>query len=362
MKKINWFSRLFMSWKSLQEHMNNSEINEELITLRIEKKSFEERLLEKDKVYEQAILTMQQQRVEIAKISREILKNNASKESINDKNMEQEKELALKNQEINNLKDTILENKNNLANLKKDINEKLDPLKRIQKTFFAESGNKGKGELGEMQVKTILEKSGLEDDFWTENLIVNDKHQVEFAIKSGHEQKWVPVDSKVLDTEVDVDGKVVINSTFKSRVLTQVKEVKKYLGKPKTADYGLLVLQNDEIYMSLFNEYPLFFQTMIREHKIYICGPSSFVQFAWSISQILDIYERVHNDEKIYNQMLDTLTSITKLSASLLKVHKDFNIAMNTHYPTLQKRQKKLQNKLVKDEKIKELQKIELIE
>jgi len=38
---------------------------------------------------------------------------------------------------------------------------KLKPLEKIEKTFFGKTGNKGKGELGEMQLETILEKSGL---------------------------------------------------------------------------------------------------------------------------------------------------------------------------------------------------------
>ena len=363
MRKINWFSRLFMGWDSLVEHIgnNSNQTNEELIKLRTENEFLNKNVEELKGFLEANTNNLNTKQSEIASIVDKLAKAEAEREAMRGTNASQSEELAVKRTQIESLKDSLNENKNNLDLLKKEINEKLSPLKRIQKTFFAEAGNKGKGELGEMQVKSILQKSGLEENLWTENLIVSGK-QVEFAIKSGEDDKWIPVDSKVLDTEVNDEGKIVIDKNYSSRVKTQVKEITKYLGKANTADYGLLVLQNDSIYMELFNNEPSLFQEMIRKHKVYVCSPSSFVQFAWSVSHIIDIYEQVHNDEKIYEQMMGALTTITKLSNSLVKVHKDFNTAMNTHYPTLQKRQIKLQNKLNKDGKIKELPAIELSE
>ena len=361
MKKINWFSRLFMSWDSLSEYMReDSKDNREVIELSAENKHLKELITEIKSASTENISRISEKQAEIAKLLEKLSMSEAEKEASKTTNNSQREELVLRRAQIESLQEKLVERRNDLDMLKKDINEKLSPLKRIQKTFFAESGNKGKGELGEMQVKSILQKSGLEDELWTENLIVGNK-QVEFAIKSGENEKWIPVDSKVLDTEVDDNGKIIIDKNYSSRVKTQVKEITKYLGKSNTADYGLLVLQNDSIYISLFENEPLLFQEMITKHKVYVCSPSSFVQFAWSVSHILDIYEKVHNDEEIYEQMVDTLTTITKLSNSLVKVHKDFNIAMTTHYPTLQSRQNKLQKKLSKDGKIKELPSIELV-
>ncbi len=361
MKKINWFTRAFMSWSSLTEYIRSDSpsSNDELIKLEVENKNLVLRLEEHKTFVLDKEKRMEEYRNEISILTEKFSSLN-EQANVNQKTAEKDREeLIKKNMLIDQLNDSIVKEKNRLDNLNKDINEKLAPLKRIQKTFFAEAGNKGKGELGEMQVKSILEKSGLEKNLWTENLLVSGK-SVEFAIKSGPNDKWIPVDSKVLDTEVDENNKVIINKDYPSRVKTQAKEITKYLSKSNTADYGLLVLQSDAIYMELFESEPLLFQEMIQKHKIYVCSPSSFVQFAWSVSHILDIYEKVHNDEKIYDQMVEALTTITKLSSSLVKVHKDFNVAMNTHYPTLQARQTKLQKKLSKDGKIKELPSIEL--
>ncbi len=186
-------------------------------------------------------------------------------------------------------------------------------MNKIEKTFFTSSGNKGKGELVELQLKTLLQKSGLDNNIWIENLTVG-KNIVEFTIQSGNEdEKWIPIDSKVLETEIDEEThKIIVDQKYKSKVLAQVKSITKYLGKSNTADYGLLVLQNDEVYMELYNEFPSFFKEVIEEHKVYITSPSSFVQITWSIANIIKIYERVHKDEMIYDQMVSILESVNK--------------------------------------------------
>ena len=347
-----------MSWETIvtfiknNEDSNNFNDNSIILKTQNEEKDKQIKILENNLMDNNKNLTEKQE--VISSLKHEVYTLKQKEETLKSENNKKQESLSLKDQKIDNLKNLIQDKKNDLNILKKDISEKLIPLNKIEKTFFAESGNKGKGELGEMQLKTILQKSGLENDFWTENLLVGTL-QVEFAIKSGKMDKWIPVDSKVLDVDLDIENNIIINEKYKQRVKTQVREITKYLSKSNTADYGLLVLQNDSIYMELYTKFPSFFQQVIKEFKIYICSPSSFIQFSCSISNILEIYERVHNDEKIYDQMIDALNTITKLSTSLIKVHDNFNIAMNTHYPTLQKRQNKLIDKLSKEGKIKQL-------
>lgn len=73
------------------------------------------------------------------------------------------------------------------------------------------------------------------------------------------------------------------------------------------------------------------------------------------MSNILDIYRKIHKDEKLFDDVVDVLTTVNKLSASLVATHKSFNTAMDTHYPTLARRQNALVKKMVKDNKIKAL-------
>ncbi|CAM9135368.1 DNA recombination protein RmuC [Mycoplasma todarodis] len=361
MIKINWFARLFMSWNKLEEHiLSNSSNDKEMAVTKSQLQMTEQRLEEVIKQKEELSNFLMEAKNEKNEISRKLELQTHDFEMAKKKEQETNISIHEKLQEIEVLKDRIRDEKTSLDYYKKQINEKLVPLNKIEKTFFASSGNKGKGELGELQLKTLLQKSGLDNNIWVENLTVG-KNVVEFAIQSGNEdEKWIPIDSKVLETEIDPDtNKIIVDQKYKNKVLSQVKLITKYLGKSNTADYGLLVLQNDEIYMELYNEFPSFFKEVIEEHKIYITSPSSFVQITWSIANIIKIYERVHKDEMIYDQMVSILESVNKFSNKLAATHKEFNIAMTTHYPTIQKKQNSLVKKLVKEGKIKELPTIE---
>ncbi|TCG11578.1 DNA recombination protein RmuC [Mycoplasma todarodis] len=361
MIKINWFARLFMSWKKLEEHITSNNSNDkEMAVMKTQLRMTEQRLEEITKQKDELNVFLTEVKNEKNEISRKLELQTHDFEVAKQKEQESNISISEKLQEIEVLKDRIRDERTNLEYYKKQINDKLIPLNKIEKTFFASSGNKGKGELGELQLKTLLQKSGLDNNIWVENLTVG-KNVVEFAIQSGNEdEKWIPIDSKVLETEIDPDtNKIIVDQKYKNKVLAQVKTITKYLGKSNTADYGLLVLQNDEIYMKLYNEFPSFFKEVIEEHKVYITSPSSFVQITWSIANIIKIYERVHKDEMIYDQMVSILESVNKFSNKLASTHKEFNIAMTTHYPTIQKKQNNLVKKLVKEGKIKELPTIE---
>lgn len=353
MNRLSWFKRLFMSYEALQAHFASSKDDAALNqSLNDQINLLKQSLIDKD-------ATIADLRAITQRLSRELDQIKFASEA-------KDKELNEKNSSITHLRETLAEIKGKLDEkareqelTKRDISDKLGTLYKIEKTFFAQTGNKGKGELGELQVKSILEKSGLTNDFWTENLQVGSS-SVEFAIKSGSQDQWIPVDSKVLDAEVDEENNVIIDDSYAKRVVTQAKEVAKYLGKKNTANYGILVLQSDAIYMKLYDKDPSFFHRVISEHKIHIASPSIFVQFAWSISNILDIYERVHNDEKIYEDMIDALVSVEKFANKLFAVHKDFNIAMNSHYPTIASRTNNLTKRLVKSDKLSEVKLLDI--
>lgn len=361
MAKINWFARLFMSWEAIKKEILQDANSKELRDLEIansvlktENKSIKDQINEFKEWREDKNAELQEKVVRISHLENELQIAQTKLASINEEKINIDKKSLVSEQRINELQEKLANSKNFHEQLRTEISKKLDPLGKIEKTFFASSGNKGKGELGERQLKTWLDKSGLAADMWTENLVVGST-QVEFAIKANVNEKWIPVDSKVLDPDFDENGNFVVNDSYKNKVQTQVKEVAKYLGKQNTADYGLLVLQNDNIYIKLFDEYPVFFEQMIKDYKIYICSPSTFIQFAWTMANILEIYRKINKDEKLFDEVVDVLVTVNKLSKSLADTHKSFNIAMDKHYPTLSKRQDALVKKMKKEDKIKEL-------
>lgn len=355
MKKLGLIKRLFWSTTKITEYLGGSEESTGEI-----QELYERLLATANSNLENKNQEIQRFVVQIEELKSELAKYKAETEASN-KNLQESKDsFSTINAELDRVKALLNEKTNANNNLQKDIHEKLSTLQRIEKTFFAASGNKGKGELGERQVKNILEKSGLPQDFWEENLIVGNK-TVEFAIKSGTPGKYIPVDSKVLDAELDEDGKLIINDKYRDKVKAQARAVAEYSGKQTTTDYGVLVLQSDDIYFKLFEEYPTFFQDVIKEFKIFIASPSSFIQMAWNIANIIEIYEKVKSDEKIYADMQDALESVAKFANKLHSVHKDFNIAMK-HYGTIENKHEKLSKRLIKTGKVTNIKSIDFKE
>ena len=348
--KISWFKRLFMSWEAIEKHINDcrndkfSDLQREYID------NIKQQITDKDQ-------NIQDLKITISKLERDLERYKFDSESKTSALSKKEQVIFELRSQVGAIKSKLDEKIAHNANIQEEINHKLSTLSKIERTFFAASGNKGKGELGEMQVKTILSKSGLSPDFWVENLQVGSA-TVEFAMRSAERDKWIPVDSKVLDPKLDDEGKAIIDKSYKTKVKTQAKEISKYLNKTNTSGYGILVLQSDSIYMNLYDTFPHFFQEVLRDHQVHIASPSSFVQAAWSISQIVDIYEQIHGDQKIYQEMLSALNTVTKFANTLQKVHVEFNKAMNSHYPALEKKQLKLSNKLEKTGKITDIKSI----
>ncbi len=368
-KKISWFKRIFMSWTSLSNYFNNSgatklkeaELKNIRFKTQIEEKDkhLEEknqRLSEKDKHYQnQQDLHRQitdKNKNEIKNLEAELTKFKLKNVDLNIKEADYKKEqINLKNK-IDKIKIRFDESQKHNQQLAKSIHERLLPLNKINKTFFANSANKGKGELGELQLSRLLEKSDIAKDFYTTNLIVG-KGNVEFAIKSN-KSLWIPVDSKVLSVEVDEDNKIIIDNEYKTRVLTEVKKIKKYTNKRNTAEYGILVIQNDNIYLDLYQKFPNLFKEAIHEHKIHILSPSLFIQFSMAMSYILEISATINLEQDLYNDIIDLTNKITDFASKLNITYKNFKIAMEKHYPLITTKHSNLTKKyLSKNSKIK---------
>ena len=370
MKQISWLRRLFWTWEKLEKYFRdyfedarkntNNQIQE------MQKKHFDERIsdlkenindLKKNK--EELVASIDEWKNRCANIEKDLVRQKTNLKNSEDKFSENENALQSLKEKFEKSETILREKRDENRRLQNEISDKLNPIAKIEKTFFDKSGSKGVGELGELQLKVLLEKSGLREDFWTENLLVNNKN-VEFAMKSGKEGKYIPIDSKVITPELDEDQKPVIDKNYIAKIKTQAREMTKYLGKHNTESYGVLVLQSDNIYMNIYEMSPSLFRDVINDHKVYVASPSSFIQMAWSISEIVDIYERVKNDEKIYDQMISALNSVTKFANAMQATHKNFNVAMNSHFPALENKHSKLLKSLNKADKLKGIKQLEL--
>ena len=363
MKQISWLRRLFWTWEKLEKYFRdyfedaqkntNNEIQE------MQKKHFDERISDLKNSNDELANSRDEWKKRFIDLEKDLVHQEANLKNTEDKFKANENALQSLKEKFEESKTILREKRDENRRLQNEISDKLNPIAKIEKTFFDKSGSKGVGELGELQLKVLLERSGLKKEFWTENLKVNDKN-VEFAMKSGKEGKWIPIDSKVITPELNEDEKPVIDKNYIAKIKIQAKEMTKYLGKQITESYGVLVLQSDAIYMNIYEMNQSLFRDVINDHKVYVASPSSFIQMAWSISEIVDIYERVKNDEKIYNQMISALDTIAKFANAMQTTHKYFNVAMNSHFPALENKHSKLRKILNKTGKLKEIKQLEV--
>ena len=350
MVKLNLIQRLFWSSKKIEKYfLENSPSNIETLNSLIKAHELtineqKERIIEKDKA--------------ISEIKEKLIREeeNAKNSSIKaNELLERISNYELRKAELEKELNITVNEKNEIS---KKIDSKLETLSKIETTFFGKTGNKGKGMLGEMQLANLLEVSGLPQDFYVSNLQVNSK-VVEFAIKSGVEGKWIPVDSKVLDVDIDENQVIIMTDQYISKVKSAVRDISKYLSKTNTTDYGLLVIQSDEIYMKMYEYDPAFFQTMIRDYKIHISSPSSFINYSSSISHILDIYSKVHKEEKLYNEIISLMETTRKFADNIQKTYKTFKVAIETHYPALENKHNRIKKTIDTNEEFKAIKSLE---
>lgn len=261
--------------------------------------------------------------------------------------------LKNENNDLINEKDSLSINLNdkleNLNLLKNEISNKLDPLKTIKDTFFAH--NKGLGILGEMKLKNSLIKSGIDKDLWVENLMIG-KEQVEFAFKSGvDDNKYIPVDSKVIQYTENEENQIVITPDYLTKIRTQSKKISKYLNKKNTTNYGIMVLQSDELYLRLFNDNPELFYNSINENHIYIFGTSSFIQFAIFMQYIIDISKKLETVKSNFKLIEEYINITNKFHKSSSEGYKHLHTAFKTHWNAIEKKANVV-NELVNNKKL----------
>ena len=158
---------------------------------------------------------------------------------------------------------------------------------------------KTKGVLGEYQLENILEQL-LTNEQFSRN--VKTKHgsndMVEFAIKIPNKDDsskvlWLPIDAKfptknyeLLMAAYDMGDNSEIEKAQKSleqTIKTFAKDIKtKYIDPPNTTDFAIMFLPFEGLYAEVLRINGLF-ETLQREHKITIAGPTTISAFLSSL-------------------------------------------------------------------------------
>lgn len=161
------------------------------------------------------------------------------------------------------------------------------------------SNIKTKGVLGEYQLENILEQILTPEQF-SKNVKTKPGSNalVEFAVKlpgrdSADKTVWLPLDSKfptedyqiLLDAYDSGNAETVIDT--KKILVKKIKDFAKgirdkYIDPPNTTDFAILFLPFEGLYAEVLNNAGLF-ETIQREYKITITGPTTLSAFLSSL-------------------------------------------------------------------------------
>ncbi|MDR1858453.1 MAG: DNA recombination protein RmuC [Treponema sp.] len=239
-----------------------------------------------------------------------------------------------------------------MQNLASDVGD----LKKVM------SNVKTKGVLGEYQLEAILEQM-LNPGQYEKNVKTktgSDKY-VEFAIKIPSKEDsgktvWLPIDAKLPASDYEAlvdaydtgDKKAVDDArkAFSRTVKNFAKEIyEKYVDSPNTTDFAIMFLPFEGAYAEVVRD-PALFESIQREHKIIVTGPSTIAAFL----NALQVGFKSLAVEKGTSVILNTLSAIKKefgnFETILAKVKEQIDKASTTLDETVGKRTKAINRAL----------------
>lgn len=171
---------------------------------------------------------------------------------------------------------------------------------------------KTRGGWGEVQLEALLEQM-LSPEQYERNVKTRDgsAEMVEFAIRlpgkaeDGHDHVWLPIDAKfpiedyqrLIDAahEGDRDTVELAARALEKRVRGCARDIStKYVNPPRTTDFAVMFLPTEGLYAEVVRRNGLL-ETMQRDHRIVVAGPSTFAALLNSLQmgfRTLAIQER----------------------------------------------------------------------
>ena len=160
------------------------------------------------------------------------------------------------------------------------------------------SNIKTRGTLGEVQLHNLLEQI-LTPDQYTANVATKpgSDARVEFAVRlPGRDDKplWLPIDAKfpqedflrIVEAQEQGNQSALLeaNRQFDRTVVAMAKLIcDKYLAPPDTTDFAVMFLVNEASYATVLSR-PGLFDTMLRDHKVIVAGPTTIAALLSSLS------------------------------------------------------------------------------
>ncbi len=223
-------------------------------------------------------------------------------------------------------------------------------------------GTWGEAQLGNLLAE-ILTPEQYEKNVRTKKL---SKENVEFAVKlPGSDDVacvWLPIDAKFpledyqrLVSAQDVGDSALVEEASKAlviRIKAEAKDIReKYLDPPYTTDFGILFVPIESLYAEILRN-PGLFETIRREYKVIICGPTTIQAILNSLhmgfrtlaiqkrsSEVWTLLGAVKTDfgkfgdllEKTHQKMKEASTTIENAVVKTRTIERKLNKVQNLH-------------------------------
>jgi len=207
---------------------------------------------------------------------------------------------------------------------------------------------KTRGNLGEIQLGAILEQI-LSPEQYEQNAVVreNSSERVEYAVKlpgKNNDEKslLLPIDSKfpnedyqrLLDayenaTNLSVRDREAIAKQFENSVKKSAKDIRdKYINPPVTTDFAILFVPTEGLYAEILRRTGLF-ETLQRDYKITVVGPTNLVAFLSSLQMGFKTLQIEKRSSEVWSVLGAVKTEFNKFGVMLEKTKNKLQQATN---------------------------------
>jgi len=207
---------------------------------------------------------------------------------------------------------------------------------------------KTRGNLGEIQLGAILEQI-LSPEQYEQNAVVreNSSERVEYVVKlpgknDDDKSLLLPIDSKfpnedyqrLLDayensTNLSPRERDTIVKQFENSVKKSAKDIRdKYINPPVTTDFAILFVPTEGLYAEILRRTGLF-ETLQRDYKITVVGPTNLVAFLSSLQMGFKTLKIEKHSGEVWNVLAAVKTEFNKFGVVLEKTKTKLQQAAN---------------------------------
>jgi len=209
------------------------------------------------------------------------------------------------------------------------------------------SNVKVRGTLGEIQLGNIIDQI-LDQSQYERNVRIkpHTQEQVEFAIKipsknsKDNEFIYLPIDSKfpiesyqrLIEAQEKAETEEVarFSKELENSIRQNAKTIKeKYIDPPKTTDFAIMFLPSEGLYAEVL-KIPGLFESVQREYKVIIAGPTTVVAMLNTISLGFKTFAIEKRTNEIWELLSAVKTEFSRFAEILEKVKKKLSEAQDT--------------------------------